>query len=629
MAGNMSSESLKNLCACPVCFEPYKDPRLLKCGHQFCENCLRDIAKQTPQRHIPCPVCREVTIPQHGEVTKLPRSTLHQYMQELIFRHPTEEALGQKCTKCKVNNPTRHCPECTADMAYLCEKCFDVHQKMKRLENHKTVQFDPLLICTDHTQKMVENFCYDCNAVACMDCMFDKHADHETEYLDAAAEKARKLLSDYITKLDGNIVDTNIIHHLKQASLRLEDNKKRFTSCVENIKLALKKFEAKLDQAVDKMNASVEKELQSNANNQTKIAEISAAQKRMLKLAKSLLGDVSDPQVIMGSRDLPEPDIDITEIEVDIPVTGEQYDKMAADIETMIKSVDVDCMKEIYKIQRRKDNIEWDLQHVRDVNIGNTVVGFSFIGDANEELLVRANDKANPIRVYNKDGGLIKQMGSDIKELTGHYKQVSMDNHRDLYLITDKKSSLIRMESDGTIRDTIRFSSELCGVAYIAEHDLYVLSDYGKDYWRVFLVSPDTLTEVRSMGDKSTFSTPYNVCVGDINGYTTIVVSDCGTNTLYLYSISGELMKTYGPQIGTLGRLQSPYGLSVDRAEHIFVCDKDNDRVLRVWSDKDGDHWECLLDKEQLSGRPRCVDIDSDNRLMAVSVGRTLKIYTF
>ena len=94
----MSSESLKNLCECPVCFEPYKDSRLLKCGHQFCVNCLKDVANHTPQGHIPCPVCREVTKPQHGDVTTLPRSTLHQYMQELILKKPTEEALGQKFT---------------------------------------------------------------------------------------------------------------------------------------------------------------------------------------------------------------------------------------------------------------------------------------------------------------------------------------------------------------------------------------------------------------------------------------------------------------------------------------------------------------------------------------------------
>ena len=84
MASKMSSDSLKNLCECPVCFEPYKDPRLLKCGHQFCQNCLKDIANHNPRGNIRCPVCREVTKPQHGDVTTLPRSTLHQYMQELV-----------------------------------------------------------------------------------------------------------------------------------------------------------------------------------------------------------------------------------------------------------------------------------------------------------------------------------------------------------------------------------------------------------------------------------------------------------------------------------------------------------------------------------------------------------------
>ena len=62
---------------------------------------------------------------------------------------------------------------------------------------------------------------------------------------------------------------------------------------------------------------------------------------------------------------------------------------------------------------------------------------------------------------------------------------------------------------------------------------------------RVFLVSPDTLTEVRSL--KGSFSSPRNVCVGDINGVTTIVVSDYGSDKLFLYTVDGELIKTYGP----------------------------------------------------------------------------------
>ena len=358
MASRMSSDSLKIMCECPVCFEPYKDPRLLKCGHQFCENCLMNIARQTPHGNIPCPVCREVTKPQHGDVTTLPRSTLHQYMQELIFRQPTEEVLGQQCTKCKVNKPTRHCPDCTAELAYLCETCYEAHKKIRRFEKHNTVQFDPLLICPEHTHKMVENFCYDCNAVACMDCMFDKHADHKTENLDAAAQEARKLLTAFIAKLDGNIIDNDIIDRLKYASFQLEEINKTFRCKMEHIKPSWKNFKEKLDETVMNINCTIEKELQRSLENQIRITEMCAAQENVLMLAKYLLSDASDPQVIMGFRDLPEPDIDITEIEVINPVIGEQFGKMAADLETMTKAMDISYKKEVYKIQRRKKYME-------------------------------------------------------------------------------------------------------------------------------------------------------------------------------------------------------------------------------------------------------------------------------
>ena len=246
MAGKMSSESLKNLCECPVCFEPYKDPRLLKCGHQFCENCLKDVANHTPQGHIPCPVCREVTKPQHGDVTTLPRSTLHQYMQELIFRQPTEEALGQKCTKCKVNKPTRHCPDCRDDLAYLCDKCFAVHQQVARFANHSTVQFDPLLVCCQHPNKMVENFCYQCNEVACLDCLFENHADHKTVPLKKAAEDSRKVLKTYLLQNESRLIDTGILDNLKHTLVRLEDDNNTLKDKVMTIKSACKKLEVKV-----------------------------------------------------------------------------------------------------------------------------------------------------------------------------------------------------------------------------------------------------------------------------------------------------------------------------------------------------------------------------------------------
>ena len=588
MASKMSSDSLKNLCECPVCFEPYKDPRLLKCEHQFCENCLKDVANHTPQGHIPCPVCREVTKPQLGDVTMLPRSTLHQYMQELIFRPATDEALGQKCTKCKVNKPTRHCPECTADLAYLCDKCFTVHQQVARFANHSTVQFDPLLVCCQHPNKMVENFCYQCNKVACLDCLFEIHADHKTVPLKKAAEDSRKVLKTYLLQNESRLIDTAILDELKEALVRLEGDNNTLKDKVKKVKTAWKKLEVKLDIIIQQADTGKEINVKILLGHQTKITEVATAQEKMLRLAESLLGDVSDPQGIMGSRDLPEPDIDITEIEVNIPAIGEQFDKIAADLETMASKVNIKSRQQVYKIRRGRQD-KWNLQEMANINTSTTVNGVCIDKNTKDIVIPVINNPTALVQIYNTKGELVKTVGQNSPpEATAYdYRQVIIDTKRDLYLLPCASGSLVRMDKDGRVRDTSKLGSNLCGVAYVPDHDLYVLSDINWLNSRVILVSPDTLTVVRSL---ETFS-PYSVCVGDINGSTTIVVSDYGNHTLYLYSVSGELMRTYSPDTHTLGRLCGPWGVSVDRSGRIVVCDHANYRVLRVWSDKDGDYW--------------------------------------
>ena len=244
---------------------------------------------------------------------------------------------------------------------------------MKRFQNHKTVKFDPVLICSEHSHKMVENFCYDCNAMACMDCMFDKHADHNTEYLDVAAQKARYQLSDFIIKLDARVPENKIILNLKHAALRIEENKEKLRCKIENSKLAWNKFEARMDKAVETMYSDIRKELQCTSENQTKINEMSSAQRKMLKTAECLVEELSDAQVVTGPQDFPEPDIGITEIEVNIPLLGEHFNKLASYIDAM--SVDISYTKEVYKILRRQKYIKSYLHHVKDIDIGCSLLG--------------------------------------------------------------------------------------------------------------------------------------------------------------------------------------------------------------------------------------------------------------
>ena len=73
---------------------------------------------------------------------------------------------------------------------------------------------------------MVENFCYQCNEAACLDCLFENHADHKTVPLKKAADDSRKVLKTYLLQNESRLIDTGILDDLKQALVRLEDDNK-------------------------------------------------------------------------------------------------------------------------------------------------------------------------------------------------------------------------------------------------------------------------------------------------------------------------------------------------------------------------------------------------------------------
>jgi len=59
---------------CPVCAEPFVEPRQLPCNHVYCVECLeRWVFNDGQCPRLTCPTCRvEFQLPEHGEVRDLP-----------------------------------------------------------------------------------------------------------------------------------------------------------------------------------------------------------------------------------------------------------------------------------------------------------------------------------------------------------------------------------------------------------------------------------------------------------------------------------------------------------------------------------------------------------------------------
>lgn len=58
-ASKLVAEVAEDYLSCPICHEPYKQPKLLPCVHSYCRQCLeRHIQKSAKNNVFNCAVCQ-------------------------------------------------------------------------------------------------------------------------------------------------------------------------------------------------------------------------------------------------------------------------------------------------------------------------------------------------------------------------------------------------------------------------------------------------------------------------------------------------------------------------------------------------------------------------------------------
>ena len=113
---------------CPICYEHYNDkdkiPRILTCGHTFCQHCLMDLR---PSNILTCPTCRSYFSPDVKQLIKnftildylYSEKVVAQQNEEIKMEHeqmPTEKY----CLK-HPNKKTKYF--CETDQVAVCSKC--------------------------------------------------------------------------------------------------------------------------------------------------------------------------------------------------------------------------------------------------------------------------------------------------------------------------------------------------------------------------------------------------------------------------------------------------------------------------------------------------------------------------
>ena len=205
-AAEKALQKIQDQVTCGICLEPYKQPKLLKCFHVFCEQCLRGLVRREGQS-LPCPACRKVTqLPVDG-VSGLQGAFYIHYLfdiQDALKKVSSSDKT--MCNKCKKREAVRFCRTCK----FVCERCVEIHQEWEDFKTHEIIDLETLsgdvttfvpplkktLFCFKHSEKEADLFCETCDELICRDCIVCVHRDHQYDLVSESFAKQEKVIVD-------------------------------------------------------------------------------------------------------------------------------------------------------------------------------------------------------------------------------------------------------------------------------------------------------------------------------------------------------------------------------------------------------------------------------------------------
>ncbi|XP_073462940.1 E3 ubiquitin/ISG15 ligase TRIM25-like [Aquarana catesbeiana] len=187
----MASPDLRDDLSCSICLNIYTDPVTLRCGHNFCRECIdRVLDTQGVSGLYICPECREEF--QERPVLYSARA-LRNIAEMYLHSQPVPEDTQIYCSYC-VDSPVPAIKSCLHCESSLCGKHLKVHAKSPEHVLSNPTNSPGNRKCSIH-KKIVEYYCTKERVCICVYCIaVGEHKGHQVESLDEAFEKKKEKL---------------------------------------------------------------------------------------------------------------------------------------------------------------------------------------------------------------------------------------------------------------------------------------------------------------------------------------------------------------------------------------------------------------------------------------------------
>ncbi|XP_056406196.1 nuclear factor 7, ovary-like [Hyla sarda] len=237
----MASAALKDELTCPICLNLFTDPVTLQCGHNFCQECMKNfIDTRMLFEPYTCPQCRA----KFQERPTLQRNTaLRNIVDHLLFQED-QEGSEVFCTYCDCT-PVVASKTCMWCKASLCDLHLTAHSKSPEHVLIQPTKSFSNIKCTLHNMVLMYYCTNDTEFLCVSCCLGEKHRGHQVELLDKAAKKEQEKL---------RTIQENIIKERKNIEKKvqnLQDHLMQITGkaagIVERVNVKFRDLRMKLD----------------------------------------------------------------------------------------------------------------------------------------------------------------------------------------------------------------------------------------------------------------------------------------------------------------------------------------------------------------------------------------------
>ena len=297
---------------CQELFSEVNEPKILKCLHTFCKNCLEAWLRMQREGQLSCPTCRQITECPSSNINSLPSNLFYKQMVEIVeaYSGTGQEDDSLHCGNCVEKKPLNfYCFDCNT---FLCEKCAGAHSKSKLFKGHHVKEIGKFessdvqdyarksSVCKKQEDEL-RFYCENCNICICRDCAILEHRDdrnHNIVSLEGGFENKKSDITSKMKDVEA------IASRLRDQKQTLEKKRARMLGSIDQATSEVHRVAEQWISFIRQNEAAMTKKLleQKNSFQGTFSAQMSRLDEKLIEIDSSLVFSSG----VLARKNLPE-----------------------------------------------------------------------------------------------------------------------------------------------------------------------------------------------------------------------------------------------------------------------------------------------------------------------------------